>query len=193
MLTRNSQRGPKTKQRIVEAALGLFVSQGVAATTTRDIAERAEIAEGTIYRHFESKEALATEIFVDGFMPFSNFLKQMEKGPGTLVEKIEMAAGQFYRLFDADPTLWMYIMTYQTGEQSKVPAGVATPYSVLFSLLRKSARKGDLDAFDPVLGVQILLGMIEHPALGVIYGELEGPLSSRLPEIMTAIRKILSS
>lgn len=193
MITRIQKRGTKTKQRIVEAALGLFVSRGVAATTTRDIAERAEIAEGTIYRHFESKEALATEIFLEGFLPYSKFLQQLERAEGVLLDKIEKAAGQFYRLFDADPTLWMYIMTYQTGEQSKVPDKMATPYSVLLVLLKKSARKGEIGTLDPVLGVQIVLGMIEHPAVGVVYGELDAPLAPRLPEVMAAIRKVLSS
>lgn len=193
MITHNEKRGTKTKLRIVEAALGLFVSRGVAATTTRDIAERAEIAEGTIYRHFESKEALATEIFLEGFLPYSKFLQQLERADGGLLDKVEKAAGQFYRLFDADPTLWMYIMTYQTGEQSKVPDKMATPYSVLLALLKKSARKGEIGTLDPALGVQIVLGMIEHPAVGVVYGELGAPLVPRLPEVMAAIRKVLSS
>jgi AcrR family transcriptional regulator len=192
MLTHVEKRGSKTKQRLVEAALGLFVSKGIAATTTRDIAEAAGVAEGTIYRHFESKEALASEIFLEAFTPFSKFLGRIEKGQGTLIEKLEAAAAQFYRYFDANPTLWIYVMTYQTGDMSKVPMDTATPYTVLLSLLKRATKRGEIKGFDPALGVHILLGIIEQPAVGVVYGELKAPLSPRLPEVMAAIRRVLS-
>ena len=57
-------RNPKgTRERLVRAALELFTTQGYHASTTPLIAARAGIAEGTIYRHFESKEHLLNEIY----------------------------------------------------------------------------------------------------------------------------------
>lgn len=47
----------------MRAALELFTTQGYHASTTPQIAARAGIAEGTIYRHFESKEQLLNEIY----------------------------------------------------------------------------------------------------------------------------------
>lgn len=41
--------------RILEAAQRLFARQGFEKTTTRQLAEAAEIAEGTLFRHFETK------------------------------------------------------------------------------------------------------------------------------------------
>jgi AcrR family transcriptional regulator len=43
--------------------LDLFTTEGYHASTTPLIASRAGIAEGTIYRHFESKEQLLNEIY----------------------------------------------------------------------------------------------------------------------------------
>jgi AcrR family transcriptional regulator len=58
------KRDPKgTRERLVRAALELFTTQGYHASTTPQIAARAGIAEGTIYRHFESKEHLLNEIY----------------------------------------------------------------------------------------------------------------------------------
>ncbi len=57
-------RDPKgTRERLIRAALDLFTTQGYHASTTPQIAARAGIAEGTIYRHFKSKEQLLNEIF----------------------------------------------------------------------------------------------------------------------------------
>lgn len=55
-----AEEGPMTdrKQRIVEAAVMAFAEQGFEATSTAEIAHRAEVAEATIFRHFGSKKEL---------------------------------------------------------------------------------------------------------------------------------------
>jgi AcrR family transcriptional regulator len=50
--------GAATRQKLIRAALELFTTVGFRATTTPEIASRAEVAEGTIYRHFSGKEEL---------------------------------------------------------------------------------------------------------------------------------------
>jgi AcrR family transcriptional regulator len=50
--------GAATRQKLLRAALELFTTIGFRATTTPEIAARAGVAEGTIYRHFSGKEAL---------------------------------------------------------------------------------------------------------------------------------------
>jgi AcrR family transcriptional regulator len=47
-----------TRRRLIAAALELFTTIGFHGTTTPKLAERAGIAEGTIYRHFRGKDAL---------------------------------------------------------------------------------------------------------------------------------------
>jgi AcrR family transcriptional regulator len=50
--------GALTRQKLLRAALDLFTTVGYWATTTPEIAARAGVAEGTIYRHFSGKEDL---------------------------------------------------------------------------------------------------------------------------------------
>src|SRR5213592_440275 len=52
-----------TRQRLVRAALELFTAQGFHVTTTPHIAKKAGVAEGTIYRHFASKQHLLNELY----------------------------------------------------------------------------------------------------------------------------------
>ena len=61
-----SRRGGKraeqkeaVQKRIVDAALALFQSKGFDQTTTRQIAQKAKLAEGTIFNYFETKEDIA--------------------------------------------------------------------------------------------------------------------------------------
>ena len=44
--------------RILAAAKALFLSHSYAATSTDDIARQAHVSKGTIYAHFDGKEAL---------------------------------------------------------------------------------------------------------------------------------------
>ena len=49
--------------RIVNAALSLFQQKGFDATTTKSIARRAKVAEGTVFNYFETKEDIALYFF----------------------------------------------------------------------------------------------------------------------------------
>jgi AcrR family transcriptional regulator len=55
--------GDVTRQRLLRAALELFTTLGYHPTTTPQIAKKAGVAEGTIYRHFPSKQELLNELY----------------------------------------------------------------------------------------------------------------------------------
>jgi len=56
--------GARSKpERILDAALVLFATQGYHATAVPEIARRAGVATGTIYRHFETKDVLLNVLY----------------------------------------------------------------------------------------------------------------------------------
>ncbi len=57
-----AEKKQETRRRILESARKLFIDKGFASTTTRDIAEAAGIATGTVFNYFPTKEALAMTI-----------------------------------------------------------------------------------------------------------------------------------
>jgi AcrR family transcriptional regulator len=50
--------GAATRERLLRAAVGIVARDGLAAATTAAIAAEAGVAEGTLYRHFDSKDDL---------------------------------------------------------------------------------------------------------------------------------------
>ncbi|HEY9861244.1 MAG TPA: TetR/AcrR family transcriptional regulator, partial [Candidatus Obscuribacterales bacterium] len=62
-----AQRSP-TRQRLINAAIELFTAQGVTETTTRQIAELAEVNEVTLFRHFGNKHGLLLAVLEDSGM-----------------------------------------------------------------------------------------------------------------------------
>ena len=69
------------EQRILDAALKVFASEGYTGTTTRRIAEEANVAEVTLFRKFQSKENLLREILLqnrDAFSTLENLFQIKE-------------------------------------------------------------------------------------------------------------------
>ena len=58
-----SVRGAAARARLEKAALQCFVRRGIDASTTKEIARAARMAEGNLYRHFPSKEDLAWALY----------------------------------------------------------------------------------------------------------------------------------
>lgn len=51
-LKQRAESAEETRRRLVEATFALHSEQGIAATTMKQIAERAEVGVGTVYHHF---------------------------------------------------------------------------------------------------------------------------------------------
>jgi AcrR family transcriptional regulator len=58
----------ETRSRILQAAQRLFARRGFDGTTTRDLAQEAGVAEGTLFRHFENKKAILIEVATQGWI-----------------------------------------------------------------------------------------------------------------------------
>ena len=52
------RKARETRARIAKAALGLFMTQGYAATSLDEIAQAADVGRRTIFEHFPTKEAI---------------------------------------------------------------------------------------------------------------------------------------
>ena len=59
-------RSAVTRARIIASAVELFDERGYPATALGDVIERAGMTKGAFYYHFDSKEALAAEIVLEG-------------------------------------------------------------------------------------------------------------------------------
>ena len=51
------------KLQIIESAIGLFGKDGLKGTTTKALADAAGVSEGTIFKHFPTKEAVYMAAF----------------------------------------------------------------------------------------------------------------------------------
>lgn len=73
--TRQSNKETLKLSQIDEAAIALFSEKGFANTSTKEIAVKANVAEGTIFRHYKTKDNLLLNIL----LKFMKFLVPMVK------------------------------------------------------------------------------------------------------------------
>lgn len=97
--------GEATRQRLLRAALELFTSQGFRATTTPEIAQRAGVAEGTIYRHFTGKEHLLNEVYRGAQRWASGLVREIEDTERALKapERLARLGRRLLEAADRDP------------------------------------------------------------------------------------------
>ena len=89
-----AEKSAARRQAIVAAALEEFCARGFAATRIDDVAARAGVAKGTIYLHFDDKEALFREIVTTMLVPLVAVLE----GPPPDVP-IREVLGRFFDMF----------------------------------------------------------------------------------------------
>ncbi|WP_181350946.1 TetR/AcrR family transcriptional regulator [Thalassobacillus sp. CUG 92003] len=84
----------KKQVKILEAAIEMFAEKGYASTSTSEIAQKAGVAEGTIFRHYRTKKellmAIVSPVISKFAMPFfaTHFARQVFEGPPAQFEDL---------------------------------------------------------------------------------------------------------
>jgi AcrR family transcriptional regulator len=81
----------RTRERILEAALGLFADKGYEATTMRDVAREAGTSLGLAYRYFASKEEFALALYMGLAEESEEWVREGLLAGGTVAERFEQA------------------------------------------------------------------------------------------------------
>jgi AcrR family transcriptional regulator len=73
-----SDAGVAPRDEILDAAAALFVGQGLAATTTRQIAERVGIRQASLYYYFAGKDEILLELLTQSVRPSLRVATELE-------------------------------------------------------------------------------------------------------------------
>ncbi len=185
--------GTDTRLRIERAALELFVEKGVAATTIRDIAQAARVAEGALYRHYASKDDLVWGLFSTHYTALAATLDALQRGAQGGKAKIAAMLEGCCRLFESDRTLFTFLLLVQHGQLGKLTAEMKTPVNLFRDVVAAAMEKGEIAAGDPELATAMLLGLLLQSATFIIYGRIRQPLDVLAAEIVAAAMAVVGS
>ncbi len=108
--TRTERRQQRTRENLVSAVRKLTAEKGVEALTIRDIAEEADIAMGSFYNHFESKEALLREAVEQIVVQSADLIDEINAMSDDPLEIIATAFTTFDSVIQDDPILGWFIV-----------------------------------------------------------------------------------
>ncbi|MEO0392720.1 MAG: TetR/AcrR family transcriptional regulator [Pseudomonadota bacterium] len=176
----------ETRHKINKAALDLFAEQGVEATTTKHIAQAAGIAEGTIYRHYVSKDDLVWDLFSTNYVGFADRLDALAAEHTGLKFKLLVVIRHFCELFDNDPALYRFLLLVQHRNLHRMKAGTRTPLLAIRDLIEQAIRDGEIPDQDLDLATAFVIGIVVQPATFAVYGRLPRPMVDHVPSIADA-------
>lgn len=163
-------RGTDTRSALIRATTELVAEVGYHDATTRVIAERAGVAEGSIYRHFPDKRALFIAAIMEGQRGVTDWMAGLpaRAGGGPVVEVLTEAFGRLSRLREsivpmelalaAMPDLQRHLGTTSLAEAVE---GIGGPPAHLAEYLRAEQALGRIRAqLDPVrTAIMLLAGL----------------------------------
>ncbi len=89
------ERKAQSRRRILESAREVFFRDGFIAANLDEVAERAGVAKGTLYRYFDSKADLYVAVLADNSKVFTDRLSEAAGTSGTAPERLR-AVSRFY-------------------------------------------------------------------------------------------------
>jgi AcrR family transcriptional regulator len=150
---------------IVSAAAKVFRTKGYHAATVRDIAEEVGILKGSLYHHFESKEALLYLVVKEPIAQLYRTIAEIAAAKAPASEKLRRAISAHLEAFDRHyPHLFVYLREREAVKRrfrEKIGFSPKEYERCWQQILREGIESGE---FRPDLDIQVasygLLGML---------------------------------
>jgi AcrR family transcriptional regulator len=157
-----------TRTAILNAAVQVFSQHGFRGSTTRRIADAAEVNEVTIFRYFGSKEALLQEALNESEVGgFSNPLPVEPLNP--LKELADWSEGVVRHLQSRSSVIRKCMGEMEerpelTARAAEAPTRATNELCAYFKRLRKLGFTDD--EFEPIVASTVLIAALFHDAMG---------------------------
>lgn len=194
--TRAINRRQRTET-ICAAALGLFLEQGLEATTVDAITREAGVAKGSFYRYFEDKAQLVEALFEPLTTAFDQALREAQteleaaKKPAELPAVYQrLAAALAAALFSSPRVARLYLQERRAPDQ-----GPRRPIRALarrieegaVELTRVAHRRKLLKPLPPAVTAVAVVGAVEE----LLFASLEGAALGAPDEIVDALVRMI--
>ncbi len=156
-----------TRRAILDAALSLFVSDGYAQVSIRNIAAKVEYSPGAIYSYFKSKDEIFFALAEEGFRLLG--ASQLQQTPSdNPLDDIRAAAWRFYEFSKAQPQYFALVFldrrVPRIGREYERFAFMSDLKSRLLAQMQRSIDEG---IFPSTVDADVGLRLILAPILGI--------------------------
>jgi AcrR family transcriptional regulator len=172
MTTSDQKRTPTTRDRLIKAAVTLGAREGMAAATTAAIAQLAGFAEGTLYRHFESKDDLLIAAYRE--MKAGIFLEAGRSADAKLSppERLKLTWLGIYAAYRADIDAFRFGERFKESPLAEREGGEVsrTIAAMISDLVAEGVASGDFKDLPP----ELLTALSMAPLYFLLRTEING-------------------
>ena len=168
-------KDPVGRERILEAAARLFVEQGYAATTTRQISAAVDIKQPSLYYHFPNKSAMLNELLIDTARPSIDKARELlaVTDADPLDSFLELIRFDVHLLASGPSNIGALYLLPETNEPlfGSFQALRQELVGAYGALLRRAIAAGQADVDDAAATAALLFSLVE----GVILRRADDP------------------
>ena len=191
-MPRAKQRTPELRDRVLDAAVAVLVSEGVGGFTTRRIAQEAETSLPAVYELFGDKAGLVREVFFGGFRQLDRHLARLEETADPRAD-LEATFVGFRSFVTANPVLAQVMFSRPFADFDPGPSDLAAGAATREFVLRRVRRGVDAGLFrgDETDIAHVLLALAQGLAAQESAGWLGTSPASRDRRWALAVRTAL--
>jgi len=185
---------PATKKNIMEeAAIELFATRGLARTVIKDIALKAGVTEGALYKHYPGKNEMAWSLFCREVERFSSkFEKIIFSDDQTNKTRLGESIRYIYQYYYDHPIHFSFILLTQHGfPEEKLLDEKKNPTDMVIRFIKTVIWKDSPVIKDATLLAGMIMGLVMQPIIMHRYGRLpNNPLKS-VDAVIEACKRLL--
>ena len=115
--SRRQKEKEDRKDAILTAAREVFFEQGIRRATVDEIAARAEVAKGTVYLYFDSRETILAHLLLEGLDSLNERLEMAydESSPAGAEARLRRLAAAYFDFYEKEQDYFRLMMAFDRG------------------------------------------------------------------------------
>jgi len=148
-----AQRKARSRRQILDSARDVFFRDGFMSANLDEVAEKAGVAKGTLYRYFESKADLYVAVLADNGDAFTERLRESTAGAERAVDQVLRMSDFYFQYWIRHPEYFQIFWAIDNQSViGELPSPVVDEVSrlwehnlrILNGLLERAVEEGDL-------------------------------------------------
>lgn len=178
------------REKILRTALALFSTKGIKSTTTKELAKKAKLAEGTIYVHFKSKDQIAEELFIHYMNELDSRLRDSIKTLTDPVSSLSCLIKIFFEFAEKEPKAAYFIVISHYTELNILKKEKYKFRKVFANVIKNGIACNKFIEINPDLGAALVIGMINRGILSYNEGLINMKYTKIISETTRAALKL---
>lgn len=183
---------PQAVRRILEAAYEVFAEKGFFLATVDEIAERARVGKGTVYRHFESKENLFRAVVEEELRIIGERIQEAFLASEDVLQAIRRAVRGYLQYFEERKEFYRILVYEQQGFGTEFRARYINEILKRVPMIRDqvlaAAQQGRIKPLDDFYTVFYgLVGFVDGVIQKWFQKNCEGSLQDELDTILEVL------